>query len=56
MQCLVLTKAVLVAGERNNNSNMGEEIKILGCILVWRGEKPKGCFNSIPRVGRGSLL
>lgn len=54
MQCLVLTKAVLVAGERNNN--MGEEIKILGCILVRRGKKPKGCFNSIPRVGRSSLL
>lgn len=56
MQGLLLTKAALVAGERNNKSNMGEEVKILGCILVQREKNQRAALNRVPRVGRGSLL
>lgn len=56
MQCLLFTKAALVADERNNNSNTGEEIKILGCILVQREKNQRAAVSRVPRVGRGSLL
>lgn len=56
--CAVLAadKAALVAGERSNNSDTGEEVKILGCVLVQREKNQRAALNRAPRVGRGSLL